>query len=110
MSTLKSVATAVVDDMGSASGQTSGQGAGTFIQIIEQIIQALLPMLAGCIPAAAEQTKALNRPSAIYKLELRRIVKQNSDKSAPRAVMFQSLLNVGKTLTVDQVTALQAGS
>lgn len=110
MSTLNTVSMAVANDMARSSGQQTAPAPGTFIQIIEQIIQALLPMLAGCIPALTEQTKAINRPSVVYKVELYRMVKQNTAKTDPRAVIYQSLLNVGASLNVEQVTSMQAGT
>jgi hypothetical protein len=81
---------------------------GPFMQLIEEIIKAILPMLAACIPAIASQTKILNRPRLLHREQLAATINLKSPPDAPKVAILHAMLSVGSKLDQTHVTAMQA--
>lgn len=81
---------------------------GPFLQLIEEIIKAILPMLAACIPAVASQTKIINRPRLLHREQLAATINLKAPPDAPKVALLHAMESVGTTLTVDKVSAMQA--
>ncbi len=81
---------------------------GPFLQLIEEIIKAILPMLAACIPAVGTQTKILNKPRLLHREQLAATINLKAPPNAPKVAILHAMLSVGAKLKQDQVSAMHA--
>lgn len=81
-----------------------------FLDLIREILQALLPTIIGCFHTPAAVHKEMQRPSILTKLAARRQIRHAlaaSDDDAPSIRMIQgAVFAVGKDTTADEYAQL----
>lgn len=111
--TIQSVAQQVANEITTpdSGGKLSASAAptpGPFLQLIEQLIQMLLPMLAACIPVASDQARVVNKPRLGHRLQLAATITAHTQPTDPRVALTQAFLSVGRGLTADQLKTMQS--
>ncbi len=107
MTAVQSVASMIAHEVITPEGvESEAPTPGPFLQLIEQIIQMILPMLAGCLPIP-KQAAVVNRPNLIQREQLVALINLHAPLDAPKVALYQAFIKVGKKLTTTQVTAMQ---